>query len=178
MSPDAEPLVLSRLQGPLGEMLAVTGRDGALRALEFADHAPRLHRLLALHNRRAGRAVRPSDGPAPPALADTLARYFAGELTALDTLGVRTWGTPFQERVWAALRTIPAGHTVSYLGLATRVGHPSAVRAVAMANAANPVGIVVPCHRVIATGGALGGYAGGTERKRWLLAHEGVSLAR
>ena len=103
-----------------------------------------------------------------------LTAYFAGEIGALDTLSVATGGTDFQRCVWAALRTIPTGETVSYGELARRIGNPKAVRAVGMANGANPIGIVVPCHRVIGSDGGLGGYGGGVERKAWLLKHEGA----
>jgi methylated-DNA-[protein]-cysteine S-methyltransferase len=85
---------------------------------------------------------------------------------------VLTNGTPFQQTVWAALREIPCGQTISYATLARRIGRPSAVRAVGLANGANPVGIVIPCHRVIGANGTLTGYGGGLDRKRWLLSHE------
>ena len=85
-------------------------------------------------------------------------------------------GTPFQKRVWEALRTVPAGKTASYAELAVRVGSPAAVRAVGAANGANPVAIVVPCHRIIGSNGTLTGYGGGLERKTWLLRHEGGRL--
>ena len=101
--------------------------------------------------------------------------YLDGDLAALAR--VRTdlsgWGTPFQQRVWAALGTIPVGQTWSYRQLAEAVGDPGASRAVGSANGANPVSIVVPCHRVVRADGGLGGYAAGVERKAWLLAHEG-----
>ena len=106
----------------------------------------------------------------PPAIA----AYFAGDLAALDSLPVAGIGSDFQRRVWAALRTIPAGTTQSYGQLAAAIGQPAASRAVGLANGANPIGIVVPCHRVIGTSGALTGYAGGVERKAWLLIHEGA----
>ena len=89
-------------------------------------------------------------------------------------LPVETGGTEFQREVWRALRAIPAGETRSYGALASSIGRASAVRAVGLANGANPIGVVVPCHRVIGQNGALTGYAGGIERKRWLLAHEGT----
>lgn len=113
----------------------------------------------------------------PSGLADALRRYFDGDLGAIADLPVRfDRGTPFQQEVWSALRTIPLGETISYAELAERVGRPTGYRAVGSANGQNPVGIVVPCHRVIASDGTLGGYAGGLDRKRWLLAHEGVVL--
>ena len=104
-----------------------------------------------------------------------LGRDFTGELHALDALPVATGGSAFQRRVWRALRDIPPGTTISYAELALRVERPSAFRAVGLANGANPIGIVVPCHRVIGSDGSLTGYGGGLERKRWLLAHEGAS---
>lgn len=166
-------LTLSRIAAPLSPLLAVSDAEGVLRALEFEDHAPRLHRLLARHYGD----VRLRDGAAPSALADALRAYFAGEAGALDALEVRTGGTVFQRRVWAELRRIPAGVTWTYGQLATAIGAPAAVRAVGLANGANPVGIVVPCHRVIGAGGRLTGYAGGVERKAWLLRHEGALAA-
>jgi O-6-methylguanine DNA methyltransferase len=107
---------------------------------------------------------------------DAIAAYFAGDLTALDRVPVKTNGTTFQKDVWSALRSIPAGETVSYGALAARIGRPRAVRAVGLANGRNPVGVIVPCHRVIGANGTLTGYAGGVERKRALLAHEGVMV--
>jgi O-6-methylguanine DNA methyltransferase len=103
---------------------------------------------------------------------EALEAYFAGDVGAIDTVAVETRGTPFQQEVWRRLREIPVGSTISYGELARRVGRPNAQRAVGMANAANPVTLIVPCHRVIRTGGALGGYAFGLDYKRWLLAHE------
>ncbi len=103
---------------------------------------------------------------------EVLAAYFGGDLGALDSLTVGARGTPFQHEVWDQLRRIPVGTTVSYGDLARRIGRPNAPRAVGMANASNPIALIVPCHRVIRTGGALGGYAFGLDCKRWLLAHE------
>jgi methylated-DNA-[protein]-cysteine S-methyltransferase len=103
-----------------------------------------------------------------------LTRYFAGETAAIDGVAVEMNGTPFQKTVWAALRRIPCGTTISYADLARRIGEPSAVRAVGTANGANPVALIVPCHRVIGSNGSLTGYGGGLDRKQWLLTHEGV----
>ena len=100
--------------------------------------------------------------------------YFAGDLDGLKTIKWRVAGTPFQRKVWTALRTIPAGTTTSYGALAAQLDMPKAVRAVGLANGSNPISIVVPCHRVIGANGSLTGYGGGLERKRWLLQHEGV----
>lgn len=105
-----------------------------------------------------------------------LAAYFAGDLVALDPIATDPKGTPFQKEVWQLLREIPPGRTASYGELAAKLGRPNSSRAVGMANARNPVSLVVPCHRVIGADGSLTGYAGGLERKRWLLAHEGALL--
>ena len=111
----------------------------------------------------------------PSGVLAALEAYFAGDLGALARIPVRfDRGTEFQREVWTAQQGIPLGETISYAELARRVGRPSAFRAVGSANGQNPIGIVVPCHRVIAADGKLGGYAGGLDRKRWLLAHEGA----
>jgi len=106
---------------------------------------------------------------------EQVAAYFARELVEFD-LPLAPAGTAFQQRVWGALRTIPFGHTISYGEQARRVGNQAGARAVGAANGRNPISIVVPCHRVIGADGSLTGYGGGLPRKRWLLAHEGVSL--
>jgi len=165
-----ETLTLDRIATPVGEVLLATDVDGAVRALDFVDHEPRMMRLLARHAPGAMLRV----GTAPEAVRGAVEAYFAGEATALDGLTVRTAGTAFQTAVWAALRAIPAGETRSYGQLAAAVGSPKAVRAAGLANGQNPVAVIVPCHRVIGANGRLTGYAGGLERKRWLLAHEGV----
>ena len=167
-----ETLTLSRHASPVGVILLVTDRAGVLKALDFGDYEPRMRRLLV---RRQG-PVQLVDGPTPKAIADALDRYFAGDLAALDALPTSTTGTDFQRKVWKALREIPAGETWSYGDLAKRIGSPAAVRAVGLANGANPIGIVVPCHRVIGANGTLTGYGGGLERKRWLLEHEGAAV--
>jgi O-6-methylguanine DNA methyltransferase len=108
----------------------------------------------------------------PFGVHDVLLAYFAGDVGALDALTVGARGTQFQHEVWDQLRQIPVGTTISYGEMARRVGKPTASRAVGMANATNPIALIVPCHRVIRTGGALGGYAFGLDHKRWLLEHE------
>jgi O-6-methylguanine DNA methyltransferase len=157
-----------RRAAPLGSLLIVTSDEGALRALDYAPYEARMRRLLTAHYGACSLA----DGSAPAAITNALDAYFEGELGALDALHVATAGTPFQRSVWQGLRTIPAGQTLSYGGLAARLGRPSASRAVGLANGTNPVAIVVPCHRVIGVDGSLTGYAGGVQRKRWLLEHE------
>jgi O-6-methylguanine DNA methyltransferase len=165
-------LTLTRYAAPVAELLIVTDAEGRLRALDFTDYEERMRRLLARHYGRFELA----EGVAPAAITTALDSYFAGDLTALDALPVATGGTQFQKSVWAALRQIPVGETLGYGALAARIGKPGAARAVGLANGLNPIGIVVPCHRVIGASGTLTGYAGGVERKAWLLAHEGASL--
>jgi methylated-DNA-[protein]-cysteine S-methyltransferase len=161
-------LTLDQLSTPIGEIDLVTDADGRLRVLEFHDQPQRLANALRRHHR--GQAVESGTGPA--AVRDGLDAYFAGDLAALRNVPWTIGGTAFQHQVWQALVEIPLGETTSYARLARQVGRPAAMRAVGAANGANPIAIVVPCHRVIGTGGALTGYGGGVERKRWLLAHE------
>lgn len=162
-------LQLDRLETPLGTVLLVW--EGAtLRALDFSDYEARMTKLLRQHYG----TYELQEASAPAALREPLEAYFAGDLTALDAVPVQTNGTEFQRAVWAALRTIPPGQTRTYGKLAQQIERPAAVRAVGMTNGANPIGIVVPCHRVIGANGTLTGYAGGLERKRWLLEHEGA----
>ncbi len=167
-----ERLFLDRLQTPIGEALLITDEDGALRAFDWSDHEDRLRRLM---RRQYGEALL-VDGPAPAATTAALRVYFGGRIDALAAIAWRTAGTAFQQSVWRALADIPVGVTVSYGELARRIGKPRAVRAVGLANGANPIGVVVPCHRVIGADGSLTGYGGGLERKRWLLEHEGAAF--
>ncbi|HSB36098.1 MAG TPA: methylated-DNA--[protein]-cysteine S-methyltransferase [Thermoanaerobaculia bacterium] len=160
------------IETPSGAVVLVR-RAGKLVALVYEDRWTGMQREL---EKRFGALLleQDPDGGAP---AEAFRRYLGGDLAALDGLETDTAGTPFQEKVWKALRRIPAGRTISYADLARAIGSPAAVRAVAGANARNPVSIVVPCHRVIASDGALSGYGGGVPRKRWLLVHEGAWLA-
>lgn len=165
-------LLLSRLDSPLGEMLLVTDGLQNIRALDFADHKARLYRGL---HERYGR-VELANSSVPAGIAGVLASYFSGELEALSVLPTASAGSGLQRRVWAALRVIPAGTTTTYRKLAQGLGFddPRAAIEIGAANAANPIAIIVPCHRVIAANGDLKGYAWGLHRKRWLLEHEGV----
>lgn len=158
-----------RLASPVGTIYLVTDGRGRLRVLEFDDHADRIARVAKKHF-DAGEQFIP--GPAPAHIRGALDAYFAGDLRAINAIETATAGTDFQRRVWAALRDIPAGTTESYGALAARLGMPKAMRAVGLANGANPIGIVVPCHRVIGANGTLTGYGGGIARKHWLLTHE------
>lgn len=167
---EALELVMERLETPIGQMLVVADREGSLRAIDWSDYEERMRRLLRRHYGEGGFKL--EEGSVAGKLRDALRRYFAGELAAIDDLPVKTGGTAFQREVWRALREIECGTTVSYAKLAERIGRPKAVRAVGLANGANPIGVVVPCHRVIGADGSLTGYGGGMERKRWLLSHE------
>jgi len=154
----------TRFPSPIGD-LVITASDSGLTGVWFPGKGP-----VA--------AARPDDerGPASTLLArasEQLAEYFAGTRTTFDLL-LDAGGTAFERRVWDALRTIPYGTTLSYSELARRLGDPRATRAVGAANGKNPIPIIVPCHRVIGANGALTGFGGGLDRKRWLLEHEGA----
>lgn len=150
----------SELQTPVGPVTIVS--DGA--ALTMVTMRPAT-RVIA----RAGEWLEDDARLAEARMQ--LAAYFAGQLRRFS-LPLAPRGTPFQQQVWAALRRIPFGETTSYGALAAALGHPGAARAVGAANRTNPIGIIVPCHRVIGADGTLTGYAGGIERKKFLLDHE------
>jgi len=163
-----ERLFLDHIATPIGELALIADGDGSLRALGWTDGHDRMQRKLS--DLQGSKPILTSN---PAGLSASLRAYFAGDLTAIDGLPVAMSGTDFERAVWSALREIPCGETRSYGEIARRIGRPSAVRAVGLANGRNPVGIVVPCHRVIGSNGTLTGYGGGIERKRWLLDHEG-----
>jgi methylated-DNA-[protein]-cysteine S-methyltransferase len=168
--PNLLKLFIDRVETPIGELLLVADDAGKLRALDWADYEERMLRLLRLHYGKDGFKLEPAHNP--HGLRDAINRYFAGDIEAIDEISVETAGTPFQRSVWNELRNIPSGSPISYGKLAEQIARPTAVRAVGLANGANPIGIVVPCHRVIGSNGSLTGYGGGLERKRWLLEHE------
>lgn len=157
---------VERLSSPIGA-LTVAARGARLCLLHFGSDEAGVRR--ALERWYPGETI--AAGKVRPARA-ALDAYFSGNLTALDAVEVEMHGTAFQRRVWDALRRIPAGTTSSYGALANTIGEPTAVRAVGAANGANPIAVIVPCHRVIGANGSLTGYGGGLDRKRWLLAHE------
>lgn len=151
-------------ESPIGP-LTLTAEAGYLTGLHMQDQAhPPLHQ----------ERWREDASPFRP-VTKQLSAYFAGELTEFD-LPMQTAGTDFQRSVWKGLSEIPYGETISYAGLARRVGNPNACRAVGLANGRNPIAVIVPCHRVIAADGSLGGYGGGLDRKSWLLRHELAAL--
>jgi len=158
-----DTLCKGKIDSPLGALLLVWREDGLMAAgfenelnFDFHDQA------------------QPSD--VPPLYHDAFQAYFDGDLGALDKLPIAQAGSPFFLKVWRALREIPAGETRSYQEIATAIGNPKGVRAVGMANGRNPLSIIVPCHRVIGKNGKLVGYAGGLDRKKWLLEHEGIAF--
>ncbi|MGH7717043.1 MAG: methylated-DNA--[protein]-cysteine S-methyltransferase [Vulcanimicrobiaceae bacterium] len=165
---------VERIPTPVGVMMLVTDSDGHARAVDWEDHEDRLQRLLSGYYRP--HEIRLEGAPHATHARSCVEAYFGGDLNAIDSIPVVMAGTPFQKEVWEALRRIPVGATMSYSGLAVQLGRPKATRAVGLANGANPIGVIVPCHRVIGADASLTGYGSGLPRKRWLLEHEGVLL--
>lgn len=161
-------LLVDSLDTPVGQVHLVT--DG--RALCALELGAREERLLPMLRARFGADVTLREARDPLGLTARARAWFGGDLGVFDGVPLDGGGTAFQRRVWAALRRIPPGETTTYGALAAAIGSPGAARAVGRANGQNPIAIAVPCHRVIGAGGALTGYAGGLDRKRWLLEHE------
>jgi methylated-DNA-[protein]-cysteine S-methyltransferase len=160
-----------RVETPIGDMILVA-KDGVLLLLEFHDSKDRVAREMRA---RFGE-VELQEASNPFGLSDIVREYFAGNLHAIDNLITDGGGTAFEQQVWKELRKIPTGSTVSYGDIAKKLGDIGLSRAVGIANARNPVAIVVPCHRVIGSDGTMTGYGGGLHRKEWLLRHEGALL--
>lgn len=162
-----------------GDGLLYTYADSPVGPLLIAGDGERLHLISFPGGSRAQKPRRSwrRDNAAFAGTVDQLRAYFAGALTRFD-LPLRLAGTPFQNAVWSALRDIPYGETVSYRALAGRIGRPTACRAVGAANGANPLPIVVPCHRVVGADGSLTGFGGGLKTKRALLDLERTNIAR
>ncbi len=154
------------IETPIGALNARVDEAGRLVELHFAE------KQSAVGSRGSAVAEAPV-GNWP--VAQQLFEYFSGKRTVFE-LDLAPRGTAFQLAVWNALLAIPYGDTISYAELARRIGKPSAVRAVGAANGANPIPVIIPCHRVIGSNGTLTGYGGGIERKQWLLALEGRRL--
>jgi methylated-DNA-[protein]-cysteine S-methyltransferase len=161
-------VLIDAVESPVG-VLTLAERAGRVCMLHFGSDGPDVDKVFDRWYPGEPKNRAPIDG-----VRGVLTRYFAGDVAALDTVPVELNGTPFQKKVWEALRRIPGGTTISYAALAKRIGDPAAVRAVGTANGANPVAVIVPCHRVIGSNGKLTGYGGGLDRKQWLLEHEGV----
>lgn len=165
-------LFIDRFDSTIGKILLVS--DGErLCALDYADYEDRMLMLL----KRYHPDCQLREAIDPQGFSSLISTYFAGNMTCIDQIPVNTGGTAFQQQVWSALRTIPSGTVLTYGEFAAQLGKPTAYRAVGMTNALNPIAIVVPCHRLVGTNGFLTGYAGGLERKRWLLQHEGVKVS-
>jgi methylated-DNA-[protein]-cysteine S-methyltransferase len=164
-------LQIDQIESPLGTILLVAD-ETSLCALDFVGYEARMMGLL----QKRYPSVELMDSINPHGFSSKIHAYLAGDYGSLADIPVNAGGTDFQQLVWQGLRSIPVGTTLSYGELATKLGKPTAARAVGMANSLNPVAIVVPCHRVIGTKAKLTGYAGGLERKQWLLQHEGIQI--
>lgn len=160
-------LFVDYIQSPIGTIVIVLDGD-RMCSLDFEDYSERMMKLL----KRRYAEVQLKQVTDPLGFSTRIKNYFAGEYESLTAIPVHTGGTPFQQQVWTALREIPAGQTFSYSRLAAGIGRPKAARAVGMAVSLNPVALVLPCHRVVGSNASLTGYAGGIDRKRWLLRHE------
>ncbi|HEI0780555.1 TPA: methylated-DNA--[protein]-cysteine S-methyltransferase [Escherichia coli] len=167
-------LLEEKIATPLGPLWVICDEQFRLRAVEWEEYSERMVQLLDIHYRKEG--YERISATNPGGLSDKLSDYFAGNLSIIDTLPTATGGMPFQREVWKTLRTIPCGQVMHYGQLAEQLGRPGAARAVGAANGSNPISIVVPCHRVIGRNGTMTGYAGGVQRKEWLLRHEGYLL--
>lgn len=165
-------LLTDEIATPLGDFTLVVDEAGRLYAAEWTDCADRMERSLRLLH-PAGHVLKQARNPGGHSAA--LRAYFAGDIAVLDRLAVAEFGTLFQRLVWRNLRKVKAGTTLSYGAFARRIGKPAAIRAVGAANGANPISVVVPCHRLIGADGSLTRYGGGLHRKQWLLAHEGAA---
>jgi methylated-DNA-[protein]-cysteine S-methyltransferase len=164
-------LLIDRLKSPIGTIWIVS--DGEhLCALDFADYESRMMKLLY----QRYQSIETIETTDPQGFSSKIAAYLDGNYASLDDIPVRAGGSNFQQLVWQSLRKIPVGTTIAYGELASKLGKPTAARAVGMANSLNPIAIVVPCHRVIGAKAKLTGYAGGLDRKQWLLKHEGIRI--
>ena len=163
-------LLIDKIASPIGTILLVA-TETQLCALDYEDYEQRMMKLL----RRRFEHIHFKEADDPCGFSSQVRAYLEGEGCGLDSLPVNPGGTPFQQQVWTALRGIPSGTVMTYGELAKHLKRPTAYRAVGMTNALNPIAIVIPCHRLVGADGSLTGYAGGLERKRWLLEHEGVN---
>jgi methylated-DNA-[protein]-cysteine S-methyltransferase len=160
-----------RILTPIGDMILVA-RDGVLLLLEFEDATGRVEREMKL--RFKAHELQHTENPF--GLSQIMLDYFNGDINAINNILTDGGGTQFEKQVWAELRKIPTGSTVSYGSIARKLGDINMSRAVGTANGRNPIAIVVPCHRVIGADGSMTGYGGGIARKEWLLRHEGALL--
>ncbi len=160
-------LMVDEIESPLGTIRVVT-ESGIVCAVDYDDCHERMTRLLRNHYGLF--EMIPSSMMSDAAIR--LRAFFDGDVGAIESVKVSTNGTAFQKQVWSVLRSIPLGTTATYAWVANQIGNPKACRAVGLANGANPISVIVPCHRVIGANTKLVGYAGGLPRKEWLLHHE------
>ena len=165
-------LTLWRYASPIGQLGLATDAGGVVHAFSFDGTDDDVARVA----RRHWTDAQTREGPAPRAVVDSLDAYFTGRRDALADIPWRIAGDGFQEKVWAELTRVSVGATISYGEMARRIGEPGAAQAVGVALNRNPIALILPCHRVVGADGALVGFGGGVERKRWLLAHEGALL--
>jgi methylated-DNA-[protein]-cysteine S-methyltransferase len=163
-------LMIDHIDTPIGQFVIIANEHGELCMSGFTHDHPRVHKYLQRCELDPTLSIKSVSNPG--GLSIKIKAYFNGALTALDELPLAAQGTAFQHCVWQALRTIACGETCTYSEIARQIGQPTAARAVGLANGKNPLGVIVPCHRVIGANGTLTGYGGGVARKRWLLAHE------
>lgn len=168
-------LLTDQIATPLGDFALVADEAGKLHAAEWTDCRDRMERSLRLLHGAEGYTLKPARNPGGHSAA--LRAYFAGDFAIIDRLPVAGFGTPFQRLMWRNLRKVRAGTTLSYGDFARRIGRPLAIRAVGAANGANPISVVVPCHRLVGADGSLTKYGGGLRRKQWLLEHEQARLS-
>lgn len=176
-APPPKELWSGSVPSPVGAIQLVWDEDQRIRSLDFEGHEDR---KLSLLRRYYGNSFSLRPAPVPQPFQQAIAAYLAGGPEAdkpLRALPYAIGGTDFQRTVWGALLDVGYGQTCSYADIARAIGNPKGVRAVGLANGANPIAILVPCHRVIGANGSLTGYGGGLDRKRWLLRHEGALLA-
>lgn len=166
-------LQLEPVSTPLGQLLVVYDHQQIVRAIDWLDYEKRMYTLLHRYYKKTTIQLS-TTSTKPSAIAALIHNYFDGDLYSLQSIPTAVEGTSFQKEVWSALQKIAPGHSVSYGELACSIHRPAAVRAVGLANGANPISLVIPCHRVIGQSKKLTGYAGGLNRKKWLLQHENI----
>lgn len=171
---DKETYYFDVVDSPVGKLAIVAEASGAMRLLSFDGESERWRHEFGRRFPAAALVARRD----PFGHASALRAYFAGDMEALDRIPVVFGGTVFQNKVWRQLRRIPVGQTTSYGALARKIGEPKAMRAVGLANGANPIAVIVPCHRVVGSDGSLTGFGGGLPRKKWLLDHEAQHCAK
>lgn len=165
-------LQLEQVPTPLGQLLVIYDDQYVVRAIDWIDYEDRMHTLLRRQYKKT--SIQLSTTSRSSAVSTHIHDYFDGDFSSLQRIPTAVGGTEFQREVWSALQHIEPGQSLSYGELALAIHRPTAVRAVGLANGANPISLVIPCHRVIGQTRKLTGYAGGLHRKKWLLQHENI----